>query len=77
MYDLILASIIFHTLSSLTLLAGCGIAAFVRAPRRATSHVWVDQMEMDADAILSTPVAAPAERGYSPAHADAQTVAVA
>ena len=77
MYDLILASVIFHTLSSLTLLVGCSVAAFARSPQRATAYVLVDQLEMDADAILSAPVAVTAQPGFSPVLGQSRAASVA
>lgn len=60
MVEIIVSVVVFHTLSCLLLLAGCAVAAVLPMPRRATAPVWVDSMELNADAILSAPVPAPA-----------------
>jgi hypothetical protein len=67
MHDLIIAVAIFHTLSSLTLLLGCAAASLIEPLRqRETLRLPVAQSELDADAILSSPVpvsATPATAG--------------
>lgn len=59
MNDIIVSLAVFHTLSAFGLMAGCAIASLAPPPRRPRAQVWVDQMELEADSILSTPVSTP------------------
>jgi hypothetical protein len=74
--EIIVSLAVFHTLSSVTLMMGCAVTSLAPAPRRATGHVWVDQMELDADSLLSNPVAmSPSAPAAAPAEASTAAVA--
>ncbi|MEO7775553.1 MAG: hypothetical protein ABIT36_00155 [Steroidobacteraceae bacterium] len=79
MFDVILAVLFFHTISSISLLTCCAMASLLRPSAPRALHAYVDQSELDAEAILSNPVMACASQPAAdrPAAAPLDVAAVA